>query len=66
MGLWWGLVGVCGMESGGHFYIGAFGGNLTSFAVKNFSQRNVINIYFIAICKDNFAVNCITVQHKKG
>jgi hypothetical protein len=58
-------------KSGCRFYVGAFGRNLASVAVKMFSHL----IYFIkkfyrfftfdAICKDNAAINCI-VQHKKG
>jgi hypothetical protein len=63
------LAGVC--ESGGRFCVGAFGRNLASIAVKMFSH----SIYFVkkfykfcnfnAICKDNAAINCITVQHTK-
>jgi hypothetical protein len=60
------------LESGGCFCIGAFGRNLASVAVKVFSHL----IYFIktfyksctfnVICKDNAAINCISVRHKKG
>jgi hypothetical protein len=72
--LWWGLAESAfggSLESGGRFCVGAFGRNLASVAVKMFSH----SIYFIkkfykfctfsAICKDNAAINCITVQHKK-
>jgi hypothetical protein len=56
--LWWGLK-----ES-------AFGRNLASVAVKMFSHvTNFIKKFykctFSAICKDNAAINCITVEHKK-
>jgi hypothetical protein len=60
------------LESGGRFCAGASGRNLASVAVKMFSHL----IYYFtksckcctlnAICKDNVAINCITVQHKKG
>jgi hypothetical protein len=60
------LAGVCSQ-----FCVSAFGRNLPSVAVKMFSHL----IYFFfkkfykfctfsAICKDNAAINCITVQHK--
>jgi hypothetical protein len=71
---WWGLAESAfggSLESGGRFCVGAFGRNLASVAVKIFSHL----IYFIrkfykfctfsAICKDNAAINCITVEHKK-
>jgi hypothetical protein len=58
--------------SGGRFCIGAFGRNLAAVAVKMYSYL----IYFVqkfykfctfnAICKNNAAKNCVTVQHKKG
>jgi hypothetical protein len=73
--LWWGLAESAfggRLESGGPFCVGAFGRNLASVAVKMFS----LLIYFIrtfykfctfnAICKDNAAINCITLQHNKG
>jgi hypothetical protein len=60
------------LESGGRFCVCAFGRNLVSAAMKMFSHE----IYFMkkfckfgtfnAICKGNAAINCITVQHKKG
>jgi hypothetical protein len=60
------------LESGGRFCVGAFGRNLASVAVMMFSNL----IYFIktfykcctfnAIFKDNVAINCVTVEHKKG
>jgi hypothetical protein len=59
------------LESGGRFCVGAFGRNLASVAVKMFSHL----IYFIkkfdkfctlnAVCRDNSAINCITVRHRK-
>jgi hypothetical protein len=59
------------IESGGRFCVGAFGRNLASVAVKMFSHL----IYLIkkfekfctfnAICEDNAAINCNTVQNKK-
>jgi hypothetical protein len=66
------LVGSSGsLESDGRFCVGAFGRNLASAVVKMFSHL----IYFKkkykfctlnAICKDNSAINCDTVQHKRG
>jgi hypothetical protein len=66
------VVGAFGgsVESGGRFCVGAFGRNLASVAVKMFSHLNffIKKFYklctFNAICKDNAAINCITVQHK--
>jgi hypothetical protein len=65
-----GVVCVC-LESDRRFCEGAFGMNLVSVAVNMFSHL----IYFIkifytfctsnAICKDNVAINCSAVQHKK-
>jgi hypothetical protein len=59
------------LESGGRFCVGAFGRNLASVAVKKFS----LLIFFIkefyklctlkTICKDNAAVNCVTVRQLK-
>jgi hypothetical protein len=73
--LWWGLAESPfggSLESGGRFCVGALGRNLDSVAVKNFSHL----IYFIkkfykfytfnVICKDNSAINCITVKDKKN
>jgi hypothetical protein len=73
--LWWGLTESAfggNLESGGRFCVGAFGRNLASVAVMMFSHL----IYFIkkcykfctfnAICKENVAMNCITVKHKTG
>jgi hypothetical protein len=75
MRLWWGLVESAhggSMETGGLFCVGAFGRNLASVTMKMFSHL----IYFIkkfykchtlnAICKDNAAINCITVQQKNS
>jgi hypothetical protein len=60
------------LESGGRFFVGAFGRNLALVAVKMFSHL----IYFInkfykfctfnAIYEDDAEINCITLQHKKG
>jgi hypothetical protein len=65
------LAGVWSLESRVLFCVGAFRRNLTSVAVKMFSQL----IYFIkkfytfctfnAICKDNVAINCIIVQKER-
>jgi hypothetical protein len=73
-----GYGGVCqsvfggSLESGSQFCFGAFDMNLASVASKMFAHL----IYFIkkyykfctfnAICKDIAAINCITVQYKKG
>jgi hypothetical protein len=60
------------LESGGRFCVGAFGRNLASVAVKMFSHLIYFKKEFYkfctfnAICKYDAAVNCITVQHKKG
>jgi hypothetical protein len=48
-----------------------FGGNLASVAVKMFPHSIYFKKFykicaFNAICKDNAAINYITVQHKKG
>jgi hypothetical protein len=73
--LWWGLAESAfsgSLESGSRFCVGPIGRNVASVTMKIFSHL----IYFIktfykyctfnAICKDNAAINCITVQHKKG
>jgi hypothetical protein len=68
--LWWHLWR--GLESGGRFCVGKFGRNQASVAVKMFSHLIYFmkNFYkfrtFDAICKDNTAINCIAIQHKKG
>jgi hypothetical protein len=60
------------LESGSRFYVGAFGSNLASAAMKMFSHFiNFKNKFYkfctlSAICKNNTAINCITVQHNKG
>jgi hypothetical protein len=67
------MVGFGGsLESGGRFCVGAFGSNLASVAVKMFSHlihfffKKVYKFHtFNAICKDNAAVNCVTLQHKE-
>jgi hypothetical protein len=67
------LVGALSLESGGLFCVGEFGRN------RGFSRHEDVFssglMYFIktfykfctfnAICKDNAAMNCITVQHTK-
>jgi hypothetical protein len=60
------------MESGSLFCVGASGRNLASVGVEMFSHL----IYFLkkcdkfcifnAICKDNTAINCSSVQHNSG
>jgi hypothetical protein len=56
------------LESGGRFCVRAFGRNMASVAVKMFSHliQFIKKFYkfsiFNAICKDNAAINCITVQ----
>jgi hypothetical protein len=72
--LWWDMEESAfggSLESGGRFCVSAFDRNLVSVAVKMFSHL----IYFIkkfykfcnfnAFCKDNAAINCITIQHKE-
>jgi hypothetical protein len=68
--LWWGLAESAfggNLESGGRFCVGAFGRNLASVAVKMFSHSIYFEnkLYkscaFSAICKDNAAINCITI-----
>jgi hypothetical protein len=72
--LWWVLADFAfgrSVESGSLLYVGAFGRNLASVAVKMFTHK----CYFIkrfykyctfnAICRDNAEINCITVQRKK-
>jgi hypothetical protein len=73
----WGYWGVAefalggSLESSGWFCVGAFGRNLASVAVKMFThliclKNKFSKVYtFNAICKDNGAINYITVQHKK-
>jgi hypothetical protein len=67
-----GSGGVCvWRESGGRFWVSAFGRNLALIAVEMFSHliQFIKKFYkfciFNAICKDNAAINCITVQRKK-
>jgi hypothetical protein len=67
--LWWGLAESAlgrSLESGGQFCVGAFGRNLASAAVKMFSHliyfiKKFCKCTFIAICKDNAAINYIAV-----
>jgi hypothetical protein len=65
------LAGVCSLESGGRFFVGAFDRNLASVAMKIFSHL----IHFVkkcykcctvnAICEENAEINYVAVQHKK-
>jgi hypothetical protein len=72
--LWRGLAESAfggSLGSGGRFCVGAFGRNLASVAVKMFSHliqfiKNFYKCTFNAICKVNAAINCITIQDKKG
>jgi hypothetical protein len=73
--LWWGLAESAfggNLVSGGQFCVGAFGRDLASVAVKIFSHiiyyiKKFYKCYtFNAIYKDNSAINCFIVQHKKG
>jgi hypothetical protein len=60
------------LESGGRFCVGAFRRNLASVAVKMFSHLIYFKKKFYKLCtsdvvyKDNAAINCTTVQHKKS
>jgi hypothetical protein len=71
-----GSGGVCvwqesGVKSGIQFCVGAFGRNPASVTVNMFSRLTSFIKKFYKSCtfnmifKDNAAVNCITVQHKK-
>jgi hypothetical protein len=75
MRLWWGLalsVFCRSLESNGQFCVNEFGRNLASVAMKMLSHliRFIKKFHkfcaFNVICMDDAAVNCITVQHKKG
>jgi hypothetical protein len=65
------MVGSGGsLESDGRFCIRAFSGTwlqpLRRFSTFYLFYKEILEIlYFNVICKDNSAVNCITVQHKK-
>jgi hypothetical protein len=60
------------LESGSLFLVGVFGRNLASVAVKMFSNLIYFKKEFYQFCtfnaifKDNDAIDCITIQHKKG
>jgi hypothetical protein len=64
------LAGFWSLESGGRFCVGAFGRNLASVVVKMFLHLIYIIMTFYkfcilnAVCKDNAAINCITLEHK--
>jgi hypothetical protein len=71
-GIWNLESGVWSLESGSWFCIGAFDSNLTSVARKIFAHSLYFSrvffykfLTFNAIFKDNAAINCISVQHKK-
>jgi hypothetical protein len=71
--LWWDLAESSfggSLESGGRFFVGAFGKNLASFAMKMFPHliyyiNEFYKCTFNAICKENAAINCITAQQNK-
>jgi hypothetical protein len=73
--LWWSLAESAfggSLESGGRCSVCAFGRNLASVFVNMFSHsiyfiKKISNKFctFIAVCKDNAAINCIAVQHEK-
>jgi hypothetical protein len=60
------------LEPGSQFSVGVCGRNLAAATVKMFSHliyfiKKCYKLFtFIVICKDNAAINCITVQHKKS
>jgi hypothetical protein len=68
-----GSGGACVWPESGdsRFCVGAFGRNLFSVAVRMFSHLiYLINRFykyytFNAVYKDNSAINCITVEHRK-
>jgi hypothetical protein len=72
MRLGWSLANTTfdgNLESGGRFCNDAFCRNLASVAVKMFPHLIYLkNILYRctsnAICEDNAAINCITVQYK--
>jgi hypothetical protein len=54
------------LESGGRFYVSAFGKNLASVSVKMFTQLIYFIKEFCSLCRllsMRFTINCITVQH---
>jgi hypothetical protein len=61
------------LESGGRFCVGTFDRNLDSVAVKMFSHLIYIIKNFLCILyfqcdlqKNNAAVNCTNIRHRKG
>jgi hypothetical protein len=59
------------LESGGRFCVVVFGRNAASVTVIIFSSLIYLETRykfhtFSAICKGNAAVNCVTLQHRKG
>jgi hypothetical protein len=54
-------------ESDGRFRVGAFGRNLASDVLYSICcvKKCYTCCTFSVICKDNVAINCITVRHKK-
>jgi hypothetical protein len=71
-GVWRSLRLAVVWKTGGQLCFGASGRNLATVAVKKFSHLIYLKkkfykcCTFSAICKDNDAINCITVQNKKG
>jgi hypothetical protein len=65
------LARVWSLKSGSRFCAGVFGRNLAPVAMKMFShlihfiKKSYKFCTFNAICKENAAINCITVRHKK-
>jgi hypothetical protein len=66
------MVGMWSMESGGRYFVGTFGKILAGFSpLKHVFAFNLLceklyNYYtFNIICKDNRAVNFVSIQHKK-
>jgi hypothetical protein len=63
--LWYGLMESAfggSLESCGRFCLSEFYRNLASVALNMF--LHLISC-LIAICKDNAAINCVTIQHRK-
>jgi hypothetical protein len=62
------MARVWSLESGGRFCVGEIGGNLETVAMSMFPHLIYFEKKFYTfnvICKDNDAINYITVQHKE-